>query len=796
MYKLISNNKIIILLTVLALVIHLIGLTVESQPYDIGTYHAWGIHLLQVGAKNFFGSIWSDYLPLPISTFSIPAYLSNVYQLDFSSLFKLFNTTIELLLIYSIGISEKTNLSLRKKIFLSLLLCPSIIANTSYWGQVDAIPSLLSLLSLVLLLKKNPNIIFASVVYGLAVAYKPIMLLIAPVLWVLAIKKKYLWQFPIFSSVIFFLTALPYVNTPIESFTFLWQRSIEQSGTYPYLSVNAWNIWTLVPTNTWISDSTSVLGVSGQLLGYILFAGSTLSCIYAWYRQKYNTQLAPSIAACILISFYAFTTRMHERHLLFGLPFLAYASMIDYKFFKYYIGLSFFYLINLYSAYQWVLNSQLWPFDTWVQVAVSWGITITSILLIMNTILPNLFKDVFHSFQKNKYLFLILGLAAVLRIVNLSHPQAYIFDEVYHAFTAKEYLHNHIEAWEWWTTPPEGVAYEWTHPPVAKYGMVIGMLLFGENEFGYRVGSAVMGIVGILGLYYFTLNLTQSKKIALLSAFLLTIEGTHLVQSRIAMNDTYVTTFMIWSLYYALNSRWKISAILYGLALGSKWSALYGSLPLLLIYLKNCHLTLNPITTIRYLFFALRLVLITLATYILSFAPFILSGHSWEQWWELHRQMWYYHTTLVATHSYQSTPLQWLFAARPVWYWVNYGAEHMSNIYVQGNPLILWFGLVAVILQILSLTNFSSILLYILYFVFFLPWLFSPRIMFYYHYLPSSIFLLPILSTWITSLSKRSQQIITMLFILCFIILTPVYYGYPMPTTYWNTLFSYFPNWK
>jgi dolichyl-phosphate-mannose--protein O-mannosyl transferase len=392
----------------------------------------------------------------------------------------------------------------------------------------------------------------------------------------------------------------------------------------------------------------------------------------------------------------------------------------------------------------------------------------------------------------------ILVFASLLRFINLSHPQAYIFDEVYHGFTAREYLNNHVEAWEWWTKPPEGVAYEWTHPPVAKYGMVLGMLILGEGELGYRVGSAVMGVLGILGLYLFVKRLTNNNNLALLSAFLMTIEGTHIAQSRIAMNDSYMLTYYIWSLYAAVKSRWKMVAILYGLSLGSKWSALYGSVPLVLLYSYNNSFFSKQNFThyLKHLLFAIRYVLIALAVYVLTFAPFILAGHTWAQWWELHRQMWYYHTTLVATHGYQSTPLQWIFGARPVWYWVQYGEGVISNIYVHANPLILWLGLVALILQLPLIRRFPYFLLYTLYFILFLPWVISPRIMFYYHYLPSAIFLLPILASWLLTLHKKIIYLSLFTLTLSLLFVSPMLYGYPLPVGYWDTLFKIFPTWK
>src|SRR4051812_2692644 len=82
----------------------------------------------------------------------------------------------------------------------------------------------------------------------------------------------------------------------------------------------------------------------------------------------------------------------------------------------------------------------------------------------------------------------ILLFSAVFRLYALNYPTGYVFDEVYHAFTAKEYLLNHKEAWEWWTTPPPGVAYEWTHPPLAKEIMAYSMgILHTTDAWAYRL---------------------------------------------------------------------------------------------------------------------------------------------------------------------------------------------------------------------------------------------------------------------------------------------------------------------
>lgn len=407
-------------------------------------------------------------------------------------------------------------------------------------------------------------------------------------------------------------------------------------------------------------------------------------------------------------------------------------------------------------------------------------------------------SKLFSNLQAKHWLIIILLISSLLRFIHLGSPPTYIFDEVYHAFTARELLHGHIEAWEWWTTPPEGVAYEWTHPPVAKYGMVLGMIIFGENSFGWRVGSAVSGVVSLVGIYYLTLVLTRSPRLSILSVFLVSIEGLHISQSRVGMNDAYMLNFLVWSLYFAASRRWKVSAILYGLALSSKWSALYGTIPLASLYLYQHGLpSWSTHSLVTNLFSPVRLLLISCCIYLLSYAPFIFVGHTWEQFVELHRQMWYYHTHLVATHDYQSTPQDWIFAARPVWYHVDYQPTLSSNIYAQGNPIILWFGLIALILQLNQVFTYPFFVMVISYLIFVAPWIISPRIMFFYHYLPSATFLCLILARWIyTSLTKAQTILLIGLSILGLILVVPMLYNIPLPPNFWTHYFNIFPRWK
>lgn len=775
-----------------------------GQYYDINTYAAWGHIFLDKGPADFFDSTWSDYLPLPIYFCAAIVRLAEMFHTGFEPVLKLSISLLEITILVSIYSTIKSRLKYLLLPF--LFLSPAVFGDSAFWGQLDTLPSLLTVLSLSLIYrhvtssrKSLLRLLSAAVFFGLAVAVKPIVLLVVPVFallfWSSYRSLAHFLAFGIVSFLVFVVPAIPVAGVS-GAVPFLYAKASEQASTYPFTTVNAWNLWSVAPLgNSWPPDDYRVFGISANQVGLGLFAVMVLRLLRQWARVRFAPQFAFRVAAVLLVLFYAFTTRMHERHLLFGLPFLAVAAVTQPWLLIPLAVLTASFTLNLWGAYSWVNHAQAWPVSELFIQVISWVNVVTAAALAAVWDWPSAYSRVKSWLRANRLLALILLFAAFLRLVNLSHPPNYIFDEVYHSFTSRELIANHIEAWEWWTTPPEGVAYEWTHPPLAKYGMVLGMLLFGQDSFGWRVGSAVMGIVSILGLYRLVFAVFGRRQIATLAAFLLSIEGLHLAQSRVGMNDLYMLGFYIWALYQATQKRWKLAAFLFGLSLASKWSALYGVIPLGFLYLRAHPFKLQLLPLLKQFLHVLRLLLISLITYILTFVPFLTSGHTWAQWWELHRQMWYYHTHLVATHDYQSTPWEWIFSLRPVWYFVEYG-EQTGHIYAQGNPVLLWLGLAAILILITKALQFRYALFYCLYAVFVIPWIFSPRIMFFYHYLPSAAFLTVILAAWLSELNRKSAAVILAVILLSFVLVSPVYYGLAMPPSYWNALFGLFPSWK
>jgi len=204
-----------------------------------------------------------------------------------------------------------------------------------------------------------------------------------------------------------------------------------------------------------------------------------------------------------------------------------------------------------------------------------------------------------------------------------------------------------------------------------------------------------------------------------------------------------------------------------------------------------------------------------------------IQGKNFDHFRELHRQIWAYQTTLSATHAYQSRPWQWFLNTRPVWYYVEYSDQQISNIYALGNPVLFWLGDISVIFTtVIVLASSYDILRQVLekaqrwktYFDLFplsflllayaavwLPWQLSPRIMFFYHYTPAVPILSIILAYWLITPAKSQSWRpwglwLSIFLIVCvagtFGLFYPHWTGIPVNVDMANSVYFAMPTWK
>ena len=401
---------------------------------------------------------------------------------------------------------------------------------------------------------------------------------------------------------------------------------------------------------------------------------------------------------------------------------------------------------------------------------------------------------------------LLILVSFAFYLYRLSVPPQYIYDEVYHAYTAAQYASGNTDAYLWYKRAPrEGVAYEWTHPPLGKLLIADSILIFGDNSFGWRFASAVFGAIGIGVAYWLGYSLTGYMVVGLLTSFLLLFDGMYYVQSRTGMVDIFLVVFLMLALLMAYkyltatNGRTRyllLTGVFIGLAVSTKWNAVYvyAFLGLSLVVCSAYTLYKSRAPVSKWLLeagllFAFML-LVPAVLYLLSYTQFFLSGNGIKDFFKLQYQMYYYHSHLKATHNYQSKWWEWPLTLRPVWYYVKYYPDgRIANIYTNGNPVI-YLALIPAVLWAASDwidENWKALLIVVLgFFGAWLPWALIPRIAFAYHFLPSVPFGCVALAYTIRQFLSRGGTWRTAAICYCvavvamFVFLFPIYSAIPL----------------
>jgi hypothetical protein len=150
---------------------------------------------------------------------------------------------------------------------------------------------------------------------------------------------------------------------------------------------------------------------------------------------------------------------------------------------------------------------------------------------------------------------------------------------------------------------------------------------------------------------------------------------------------------------------------------------------------------------------ALAVTAFTAATiYWISYIPFFTLGHSFSDLIYLQQQMYWYHSGTVAhaTHPYSSVWWQWPIEQIPISYYykdfraaadvANAGACCVAEILALPNPAVFLLGLIAVPFvawRAWCERNKGYALLVVAYCMQWLPYAFTPRLMFEYHFFPN-----------------------------------------------------------
>ncbi|MCL5037003.1 MAG: phospholipid carrier-dependent glycosyltransferase [Chloroflexi bacterium] len=422
-------------------------------------------------------------------------------------------------------------------------------------------------------------------------------------------------------------------------------------------------------------------------------------------------------------------------------------------------------------------------------------------------------------------LIILFGLG--LRVYRLGFPPEMMFDEVYYVKSAQEYIHGDKDT-------------NLYHPPLAKQIIALGIMAASSlNKFvSWRSASLLFGVIMIPLLFMIGRRIYRHDAVALTGALFLAADFLHIVQSRIATLDIFVSSFsligFLFGAYYffpknrkdeidpvsagpvenpdacdtgqnsgeapagAASSRpvflW-LSAIFFGIAAACKWSGAFGAFGVLAaIYLIPVDKKRGFLS--RTLKEAVPFLVIIFLVYLLSYVSWLLKGTSIVDIFKYHERMLHFRYKEKFEHHYLSYFWQWPTLIRPIWYYYQEEGKKIFGVIATGSPLFWWSFLL--MLPFLAVSAWkrkirADFLVAMGYFSQWLPWAVGYKGCFFYYMIQS----VPWMSLWVAVWLYRylpgpGGRFLRYTFIACAIIMLALWYplltGLPISKAYFNHL--------
>jgi dolichyl-phosphate-mannose--protein O-mannosyl transferase len=402
---------------------------------------------------------------------------------------------------------------------------------------------------------------------------------------------------------------------------------------------------------------------------------------------------------------------------------------------------------------------------------------------------------------------------------NLDSPKGKIFDEIYYATNAESLLQKGVEI-----DSESGLAQFIVHPPTGKWLIASGIKLFGNNEFGWRFAAAIVGSISIILMYFTAKKLFNNKLLSVFAASLISLDGLHLVHSRIALLDIFLLFFIQIAVLAFLHSKYWISALTLGLACSVKWSGLYVLIALAFYVLildirKNRYLgsqfPIREMIRRNLLFRFLQFGIFPVFIYIASWFSWFITNTGWDRnyssnplfsLWHYHSEILNFHTKLTDAHPYSANPWSWLIQGRPTSFFYETpkscgGASCSQEILALGTPILWWAATLALLVTVgywVSKRDRQAEILLVVIGASYLPWFaIQERTMFSFYAIAFEPFLLLTL-VYLLSKVPKNQRRIALIFnaivLVNFLYFLPIFLGLPITYDSWSDR-MWFPSW-
>lgn len=349
---------------------------------DTTSFMTWGNYIAEHGWDHFYERVGCDYPPLYLYVLGMVSSLAhslriwseshsdlwlqwlhtppNLYVIDLFCL-KLPANLADIAAAWLLGklLLGKNWLGNDRYLSPNLVRCavliyafnPTLLLNSAIWGQVDSILNLILLGVMGWLWRRQ----FWWAVLGcsLAVLFKPQGLFLLPIVFYAEVTKRPWWHWfvaipwglsliwlctaPFLWSQITDLWSINYFHNPLQAllqilwqpFSFLIARFQGTINLYPYGSVNAFNGWMFI---NWKPDNVKIwYDFTYHDLGLLLLISATVWLgIFLWQlRAEITINRARYVAMAVMyVAIFVLPTRIHERYVLYSLPFLLIIAVV------------------------------------------------------------------------------------------------------------------------------------------------------------------------------------------------------------------------------------------------------------------------------------------------------------------------------------------------------------------------------------------------------------------------------------------------------------------------------------
>ncbi len=179
----------------------------------------------------------------------------------------------------------------------------------------------------------------------------------------------------------------------------------------------------------------------------------------------------------------------------------------------------------------------------------------------------------------------ILVVSFALRVIDIQEPcsapcktpasHTLIFDEAYYVNAARVIDGITPPAGEDYEKAPKGKDPNAEHPQLAKLIIAAGIEIFGDNPWGWRLGSIIFGLIALAAIYWLVRSAGGSGWLAAGASGVASLDNLFLVQSRAGLLDIYAVALMIIAAAFYLRRQPIAAGVALGIGMCMKEAAIY-----------------------------------------------------------------------------------------------------------------------------------------------------------------------------------------------------------------------------